>query len=196
MKMKWKIEIDDYSDYAKDGWEFPKHYIEWDQKLTGTLDDAIERAKEMLGWDEYMIACIYVYNPEWQEYECISSVSNVPEYFEHRPTDYHGKEEFAQYAHEYGSINEFLNARLDEWDSYFEVFPDDETFMELAGEYYTVCKGDFENYDRKEQAKLFEAVKDEVCKRTIGNDEFQRVEEVVNFDPAKYEYDENADDED
>ena len=195
MKMKWLITIDDYSDYAKDGWEFPKHYIEWDQKLTGTLDDATKRATEMLGWDEHKVACISVYNPEWQEYEDISSVSNVPEYIEKRTPNCR-KEEYAQYAHEYGSINEFLNARLDEWDSYFEVFPDDETFMELAGEYYTVCKGDFETLDEKEQARLFEAVKDEVRKNTIGDDEMHRVEEVINFDPAKYEYDENAEDED
>lgn len=197
MKMKWLIKIDDYNDYAQDVQrEFPTS--DYSEELTGTLDDAIGRAKEMLGWDEYKIALVFVYNPEWKEYEYITSVSNVPEYFEHRDTDYHGKEEFAQYAHEYDSINEFLNSRLDEWDSYFELFDWEypETYMELAGEHYTVCNADFEKLDEKEQAKLFEAVKDEVCKRTIGNDEFHRVEEVVNFDPAKYEYDENADDED
>ncbi|KXB53763.1 hypothetical protein HMPREF3190_00388 [Umbribacter vaginalis] len=191
--MKWLITIDDYSDYAKDGWEFPKHYTEWDQKLTGTLDDAIERATEILGWDEHKIACISVYNPEWQEYEDISSVSNVPEYIEKRTPNCR-KEEYAQYAREYESINEFLKADLDEWDCYFEVYPDgDETYMELAGEHYHVCKGDFEKLNEKEQAKLFKAVKEEVRTRTIGDDEMHRVEKVINFDPAKYEYDDEED---
>lgn len=196
--MKWLIAIDDYSNYAKDDYEFPKHYTEWDQKLTGTLDDATKRATEMLGWDEHKVARISVYNPEWQEYEDISSVSNVPEYFERRSTDYHGKEEYAQLADEYEIINRFLNARLYEWDSYFEVWPDgDETYMELAGEYYTVCNADFETLDEKEQEKLFEAVKEEVRKNTIGDDEMHRVEEVINFDPAKYECDdEDEEDED
>lgn len=210
MKVKWKIEIDDYTQ-GEQGWDYPKHSDDWDYKFIGTLEEAIKAAEEMVNWDGYEVAliCADVHD----ECEIIATVSTIPEYFEKRGKDFSTgwdwKSTFNQIRREYESIQAFLEASVHEYNDYFELFEDEnnngedaETYIEIEYKdtymYYTVCKGDFEDYNEEMQRKLFKAVQEEVRKDTAFDD--KRIGTEMNtpfpFDFAELEYDESSDDED
>lgn len=105
---EWLITIEDYTEGQ--GITFPKLHDALNEERTGSLEEAIERAKEMIAGDMYQEASVAIYRDERGDYENVAVVTTVPEYIEkraHEPIlNPRKKDNFEQLRAEYEALED------------------------------------------------------------------------------------------
>lgn len=105
---EWLISIEDYTEGQ--GITFPKLHDALNEEPTGTLEEAIERAKEMIAGDMYQEARVAIYRDERGDYENVAIVTTVPEYIEKRAHELmlnpRKKDDFEQLRTEYEALED------------------------------------------------------------------------------------------